>query len=158
MYTFKDRVVIGWVSGASGLLTRNVWSFFAKQVGLAKFYIWQISADLFMDQKFVKTFWGNAVGFLADIVFGGLLGVAFVYFLKYTNIKNIVIKGWGYGMAAWLFLFGIMLHNLPQMQMAPREALGNFSAFIGHSIYGISMGIFVQILLKKYNLLSEGRG
>lgn len=157
MYTFKDRVLIGFISGALGLLTRDVWNYFSKQIGKAKFYIWQISADLFMDLKYVKTFWGTIVGFLADIVFGGLLGIAFVYFLKYTNTKNIVIKGWGYGMAAWLFLFGIMLHNLPQMQIVPKEALGNFSAFIGHSIYGISMGIYLIILLKKYNLLTEGK-
>jgi len=157
LYTLKDRVLIGWISGALGLLTRNVYSYFAKLIGLAKFYIWQLSADLFMDQKYIKSFWGNTVGFLADIVFGGLLGIVFIYFLKYTNSKNIVIKGWWYGIAAWLFLFGMMLHNLPQMQTAPKEALGNFSAFIGHSIYGISMGIYVKILMKKNNLLNEGR-
>lgn len=151
-------MLIGWISGALGLMTRNVWSFFAKQVGLAKFYIWHLSADIFMDQKYIKTLAGNVVGVLADIVFGGLLGIVFVYFLKTTNSKSIIIKGWGYGMAAWLFLFGFMLHNLPQMQIAPREALGNFSAFIGHSIYGISMGIYAKLLLNKYHLLSEGRG
>ena len=150
MYTLRDRVIIGWISGALGALTRYVYNFFAKQVGMVKSYIWQLYADLFMDQKYIKTFWGNSVGLLADIIF--------VYFLKYTNSKNVVIKGWGYGMAGWLFLFGMMFHNLPQIQTAPKEALGNFSSFIGHSIFGISMGIYASILLKIYDLLSEGSG
>ena len=36
-----------WVlSGIVGVLARDTWSFFAKQVGLAKFYIWQVDASL----------------------------------------------------------------------------------------------------------------
>lgn len=31
-----------------------------------------------------------------------------------------------------------------------------FSAFIGHSIFGISMGVYAQILLKKFGLLKGG--
>jgi uncharacterized membrane protein YagU involved in acid resistance len=154
-YTLKDRILLGGIAGALGVLTRDVYSFFAKQVGLAKFYIWQRSADLFIEGKDIKTFFGNIVGILADIVFGAILGIIFIYFIKLTNHKNIIIKGWGYGMIAWLFLFGILLTNLPGAQETiPKDALSNFSAFIGHSIWGISMGIFTKILLNKYNLLS----
>jgi uncharacterized membrane protein YagU involved in acid resistance len=156
-YTFKDRVLLGGIAGALGLLTRDVWSFFAKKIGIAKFYVWQRSADLFVEGKELKSFVGNLVGFLADIIFGAILGIAFVYFLKFTSHKNIIIKGLGFGIFAWLFLFGILLGNLPgAQQTVPKEALGNFSAFIGHSIYGISLGIYTKILLNKYDLLSEG--
>lgn len=152
----KDRILLGGIAGALGVIIRDVYSFFAKLAGLAKFYIWQRSADLFIEGKEVKAFFGNAVGFLADIVFGAILGIVFVYFLKFTNHKNIIIKGWGCGIFAWLFLFGILLANLPfARETLPKDALSNFSAFIGHSIWGISTGIFTKVLLNKYDLLSD---
>lgn len=150
--SFQDIVLLGGVAGAMGLLTRDIYSFFAKLIGLSKFYVWNISAGLFMEQKYVKTFFGNVVGFLSDIVFGALMGIVFIYFLKFTNSKNFLIKAWGFGMAAWLLLFGILFHNLPGSQaMAPKDAISNISAFVGHSIFGISMGIYAQILLKRSN-------
>jgi uncharacterized membrane protein YagU involved in acid resistance len=155
-FTFKDRVTLGGIAGALGLLTRDVYSLFAKITGLAKFYVWNISADLFMKGKDTHTFFGHLVGFLADIAMGSILGIIFVYFLKFTSHKNTIIKGWGVGLAAWLLLFGIMVHNLPSVEAAPKDALSNFSAFIGHSIFGISMGIYAQTLLKKFGLLEEG--
>jgi uncharacterized membrane protein YagU involved in acid resistance len=150
----KDRVLIGSIAGALGLLTRDVYSFFAKQIGFAKFYVWGITADLFMEKKFVQSFFGYVVGFLGDIVFGATIGIVFLYFIKYTNTKNFLIKSWGIGMAAWLLLFGILLHTLPGSETsAPKDALSNFSAFFGHSVFGLSMGIYAQIMLKKYDLL-----
>lgn len=153
----KDRVLIGGIAGALGILTRDLYSFFAKHIGFAKFYIWGMTADLFMEKQFVENFWGHVVGLLGDIIFGAAIGIVFVYFIKYTNTKNFIIKGWGMGMAAWLLLFGILLHTLPGSHTsAPKDTLSNFSAFIGHTIFGISMGIYAQVLLRKYGLLEEG--
>lgn len=153
----KDRVLLGGIAGALGLLTRDLYSFFAKSIGLARFYVWNISADLFMEKQYVHSFFGNVVGILADIVFGAVIGIFFVYFIRYTNPKNFLIKGWGAGMAAWLLLFGILLHTLPgSATTAPKDALSNLSAFIGHSIFGISMAVYAQFLLGKYGLLKEG--
>jgi uncharacterized membrane protein YagU involved in acid resistance len=152
-YTLKDRVILGGISGALGVLIRDMWSYFAKEIGLAKFYVWQRSADLFIDGKELRSFFGNLVGVLADTIFGALLGITFVYFLKWTNHKNIVIKGWGFGIAAWLFLFAMLVGSLPGTQTTiPKDALSNFSAFIGHSIWGISTGLLAKILLTKFEV------
>lgn len=152
----RDLVLLGGIAGVLGHLARDIWSYFAKQLGLAKFYIWQRTADLFIDGKEIHSFFGTLVGILGDIVFGAVLGVTFVYFLKFTNAKNIIIKGWGMGMASWLLLYAILLGTLPGSQgTAPKDALSNVSAFIGHSIFGITLGIFVQILLKRFGLLNE---
>lgn len=157
-YTFKDRVILGGIAGTLAIITRDVWSFLSKMIGFAKFYVWQRSADLFIeDGKALKSFIGNMVGFLADMVFGAMLGILFVYLLKATNQKSIIIKGWIFGIIAWLFLFGMLVGNLPGSQStAPKDALSNISAFIGHSIYGISLGIYAQFLLKKFQFLPDG--
>ena len=149
----NDRVLIGGIAGALGFLTRDVFSFFAKIIGLAKFYVWQITANTFMDKKEVSTFFGNVVGILGDITFGAVVGIFFVYFVKYTNTKNFLIKGWGIGLATWLLIYAILYRALPSSAAsAPKDALSNISAFFGHSILGISMGIYAQILLKRYGL------
>jgi uncharacterized membrane protein YagU involved in acid resistance len=99
---------------------------------------------------------GITVGILADIIFGAVLGIIFVYFLKFTNHQNIIIKGWGFGVFAWLFFFGILMSNLPGAQgTIPVDALAHFSVFIGHSIYGIMMGFSAKVLLDRYNLVSD---
>ncbi len=157
MYTLKDRVILGGISGIAGLLMRDLYCFFARGIGFAKYYCWNISADLFMNGKEVITFLGTVVGFLADIVFGAILGVTFVYLLKITNSKNIIIKGWGFGVVIWLFLFGILIHSLPGVQTTmPQDAMSNFSAFFGHSIFGITIGILIQTLFAKFGLLYSG--
>lgn len=153
-YTLKDRIILGGISGALGVLIRDLWSYFAREIGLAKFYVWQRSADLFINGPELQSFLGNMVGFLADAIFGALLGVIFVYFLKGTTHKNILIKGWGFGIAAWLFLFAMLVGNLPGTQTTmPKDALSSFSAFIGHSIWGIITGLSAKKLLKRYGFL-----
>lgn len=153
---FNDRVLIGGIAGALAFMTRDIWSFFAKQIGLAKFYVWQITASVFMDKKEAGTFFGNVVGILGDIAFGSAVGIVFVYFVKVTNTKNFIIKGWGFGLATWLLVYAILYGALPSSAAsAPKDALSNVSAFIGHSILGISLGIYAQILLSKYDLLEE---
>lgn len=156
MYTLKDRVILGGISGVLGLLMRDLYCFFARRIGFTTYYCWNISADLFMEGKDVKTLLGTVIGFLADIVFGSILGITFVYLLKITNSKNMIIKGWGFGVAIWLFLFGILIHNLPGTQTtAPQDAMSNFAAFLGHSIFGITMGVTVQKLFRKFGLIKD---
>ena len=155
-FSSRDPVFLGGLAGSFGILTRDGYSFLAKTIGLAKFYVWNISAGLFMERKYVNTFFGNTVGILADIVLGAVIGIVFVYFIKFTNHKNFLIKAWGIGMAAWLLLFGIVFHSLPGTDhLAPQEALSNLSAFIGHSIFGISIGIYAQILLKRFGVVDR---
>lgn len=55
-YTFKDLVLLGGIAGVLAVLTRDAWSLFSKLVGLAKFEIWQRSADLFIEGKDIKDF------------------------------------------------------------------------------------------------------
>lgn len=152
----NDRVLIGGIAGALAFLTRDIYSFFAKLIGFAKFYVWQITAGVFMDKGQAATFWGNVVGILGDITFGAVVGIFFVYLLKLTNTKNILIKGWGTGLAVWLLIYAILYKALPSSApVAPNDALSNLSAFVGHSFLGIGLGIYAQVLLKRYGFNLE---
>jgi NhaP-type Na+/H+ or K+/H+ antiporter len=143
----EDHLYLWVISGIVGVLIRDIYSFLAKLVGLAKFYIWNVGADLFVHGKEVHSVLGNILGFLTDIVVGGMLGVAIGLLIEWRGSKHYILKGCGVGLLAWLFFFGILFHTLPHTKdSAPGNALSNISAFIGHSIFGIvTAWVYVKI-------------
>lgn len=140
------------VSGIIGAYTRDLYSFFAKEIGLAKFYIWRVGASLLIPKAQTETFWGNILGFLVDAVVGGLFGVIIGLLLEWRGTRNYIIKGMGVGLLAWMFFYGILFHNLPfTLTSAPNDPLSNISAFIGHSIFGIAaVMVYVKFLSRKF--------
>lgn len=146
--TLQDRTTLGAIAGMGAILARDAYSFLAKQIGFAKFYVWSIAADLFVQRKQAHTALGSILGFFADLALGALLGVFFAFFLLWTRGKNPTIKGLGIGIGAWLFLFGIMYHTLPVTKdLAPKDALSNLSALVGHAFFGLVMGLIGAKLL-----------
>ena len=150
MMNTKDDQFLIWVSsGIIGVLIRDIYSIIAKFIGLAKFFVWQIGAEIFVKPDQAKMFLGSVLGFLTDFVTGGLMGVIFGLFIEWRGTKYPLIKGLGLGLLAWIFLFGILYHTLPQTATtAPQDNLSNLSAFIGHSIFGLAMA-FAYLKLSK---------
>lgn len=152
MQKSRDPFVMWIISGIIGVIVRDVYSLLAKIIGLAKFFIWNVGAALFVKVSEIKTFQGTVLGLLTDLVVGGMLGVVIGLLLEWRGTKNYIIKGWGVGLLAWLFFYGLLFHNIPHtMAQAPDDAMSNLSAFIGHSIYGIITSIiYIRFFAKKY--------
>lgn len=151
MHKFKDPLIIWATSGIFGVIIRDTDSFFAKQIGLAKFYIWDIGAALLIEKAEVKTIFGTIAGLLVDIVIGSILGVSIGLFLKWRGKSYYIIKGLGIGLMAWLFMYGLLFHNLPFTKTsAPSDPLSNISAFIGHAIFGMVTAFIYVKGLSKY--------
>jgi hypothetical protein len=60
----NDPFALWALAGIIGVIVRDVYSYIAQSIGLAKFYIWQIGADLMISPQTVHTFWGNLLGWL----------------------------------------------------------------------------------------------
>lgn len=105
-----------------------------------------------VEQAQVQTLWGNILGFMIDGVVGGMLGVLVGLLIEWRGRANYIIKGWGVGLAAWMFFYGVLYHNLPfTAASAPAVAMSNISAFIGHSIFGITVAlVYVKIFSKRF--------
>lgn len=148
----KDPFVFWVLSGIIGAYTRNAYSFFAKEIGLAKFYIWQVGASLLIPKAQTQTMPGIILGFLIDAVMGGIFGVIIGLLLEWRGQKNYIVKGMGVGLMAWMFFYGILFHNLPfTTESAPNDPLSNISAFIGHSIFGIAAAVvYVKFFSKRF--------
>lgn len=142
------------ISGIGGVIIRDSYSFFAKQIGLANFFIWNVAADIFIKASELKSFWGNILGIATDLIIGGMIGVAFGLFLNFTGNKDYLLKGVGAGLFTWLFFFGLVFHNLPQTATAaPKDALSSLSAIVGHTIFGLSMAfIYGRLITDKISL------
>ncbi len=147
----QDRFIFWVFSGIIGVIIRNTYSFFAREVGLAQFYIWNLGASLMVETALLETFWGHILGFLVDMVVGSIFGVLVGLLLYLTGHAYYALKGCGIGLMAWMFFYGILYHNLPFTQAnAPSDPLSNISAFIGHSIYGIVTAIAYVKLFSKH--------
>ncbi len=142
-----DHFAIWGLAGVLGIMVRDLYSYLAGIVGIAEFYIWNVGARIFVEGKEVTSILGNLLGFLTDFTIGGTLGVIIGATISATGRKHYLLKGWGIGQLAWLFLFGLVFHNLPNtMDAAPTNALSNVSAFVGHSLFGIITAWFYILL------------
>ena len=120
------------------MIVRDVFNLLVVQLGFGKTYIWNIASDIFNHGPEVYSPMGHVVGFLADFVIGGMIGVAIGLVIHWTGTRFCLLKGLGVGLAIWVFFFGVLQHNLPgTTPTAPKDALSNFSASIGHGILGI---------------------
>ena len=108
-----DQFKLWIISGIIGVIIRDCYSAFAKLIGLAKFFIWDVGADLFVKGKEVHTFFGIILGFCADFVVGGMLGVAIGLLLEWRGKKYYLLKGWIVGLLAWFFLYRDCLSYYP---------------------------------------------
>lgn len=134
----KDQFTLWIISGVIGVVIRDIYSFLAKLIGFADFFIWNVGANIFAKPSEVKTTLGIILGLLNDFAIGGLIGVLIGILIDWKGRKNYYIKGLAGGLGAWLFFFGIFFHNMPKTtNQAPVDALSNISAFIGHAIFGI---------------------
>ena len=148
----QDDPFLLWViSGIIGVIIRDIYSTFAKLVGLSKIFIWDVGADLFVTGKEVHGVFGEILGFSTDFVVGGMLGVTIGLLLEWRGQKFSLFKGWIVGLLAWFFLFGIVFHSIPETApAAPKDAFSNISAFIGHSIFGIATAwVYLKLTVIK---------
>lgn len=152
MHFPQDRFTFWVFSGIIGVIARDIWSYFARQVGLTGFYIWNLGASLMVQTALIETFWGTILGFLVDIVIGSMFGVMIGILLHLTGRAYYILKGIGVGLIAWMFFYGILYHNLPFTQAyAPGEPLSNIGAFIGHSIFGaVAVLVYVKLFAKNF--------
>lgn len=134
----KDNLIIYILSGTAGVIIRDIYSLLANKIGLAEHYIWHLGAAIFVEEKFLHSFSGNVLGALVDLSIGAMLGVAIGLLIEWFDSEYYILLGWGIGLVAWLFFFGVLQHTLPHTEpIAPLDPLSNISSFVEHSIFGI---------------------
>lgn len=157
MFKDKDPFIFWIISGIVAIITRDIWNFTSKSIGLAKNYIWNISVSILISHSLVKTPWGTFLGIVVDLIIGAMFGAIIGLFLEWRGHRNYIAKGLGVGLLAWLFFYGLLYHNLPfTSKFAPADIPTNISTLIGHMIYGIvAATVYVKFFYKRYIEVEE---
>lgn len=88
------------------------------------------------------------LGVGAQIFFAGALGIIFAYLIPTIGSKNIVLKGWIFGLFSWFFLNAIaVLYHVKSL--VPRHFPTAAVDVVSVSIYGIILAYVFQRLQVK---------
>jgi ABC-type phosphate/phosphonate transport system permease subunit len=103
MKIIEDRFTLGFVVGVITLIPPFIWNHLSK-------FNFGFSNLTFADYASVLIY-GNLPNNLSEYIFAvlavtfwnGLLGVIFVFLLIFIKSKNLIFKGWCYGVPVWFF-------------------------------------------------------
>jgi hypothetical protein len=131
----SDRLVLGGISGILGNLAMLLTISPAIKMKLAEFDGPTRTAGIFLPLSQVNKPMGQAVGYIANNVIAATLGTAAVYILSVTGKDKAVLKGSGFGLASWLFLYG-MLGNVGVTAVKPSFPKTIISQAVSHMVFG----------------------
>ena len=86
---------------------------------------------------------------MAHLFLTGILGIIFVYLIPYTTSRNILLKGWIYGVFLW-FVINAVDPVILELEGIPETPLRtSASNFIGSSIFGLALAWITERLTGK---------
>lgn len=138
----QDPIIYGGIAGIIGTIAKELVDFISVAVGFSKHTYWHVAASIFVEPKEVTKVGALVVGALADLITGAFFGILLLFFVRYTKKDYLYLKGLGFGWFIWLFLFGIAI-NLEIVHIIPMGIGTSLSAFIEHSIFGLTTVWFI---------------
>jgi len=145
----NDRFTIGLITGLIGAIPITVFN-------LSMNYYFQTLryldfAAIFIYGHTSKTVFETLFAFAIAYLFLAFLGAIFAYIITGLTSKNLLIKGWVYGVFIWFSTYALtLLFRVPQLlDISLTSAISNF---IGASIWGLSMAYSLLWLNKKVNI------
>ena len=135
MIKIKDRFILGAIAGLGGNLLKLAIGRTAMKMNLAELGGPERAAGMLVQGHKIATTQGKIVGYVADSVIAGILGVTTVYALSITGKDKAVAKGALSGEAAWTLLYG-MLTTMGATKVGPVGPKTVLSELVSHTAYG----------------------
>jgi len=88
---------------------------------------------------------------MSNLILAGVLGIIFVYLIPQVTSKNLLLKGWLYGVFIWItiYAFDPILLEVEGITTTPLRT--SISNFVGASIFGLALAWFIKRLTNKSN-------
>lgn len=146
--TLNDRATRGMIAGfAAGVIT--------KIYDLTAFYLaistlrWMDFAGLMMYGKIPVHLSQQIFASMGTLFFHSLLGILFVILIPgQLTSKNLLLKGWFYGVTLWFIIFAVFhLFKVQELNVVPLKT--TISSFVGSSIWGLTLAMIVRWLDNK---------
>lgn len=135
MIKMKDRFILGAIAGLGGNLIKFAIERTAMKMDLAELGGSERAAGMLVPGHKIGTTGGKIVGYIADNVIAGILGVTTVYALSITGKDKAIVKGALSGEAAWTLLYG-MLATMGATKVGPVSPKTVLSELASHTAYG----------------------
>ncbi|HBX23556.1 MAG TPA: hypothetical protein DEF34_08005 [Desulfotomaculum sp.] len=144
----RDRLTRGFYAGLGATVLQNVWSFLAYAVGLTTLRMADWSAIIIFGRGGPFSTAETLFGLLGHLVWGGFLGIVFVYLIPHVKHRHLTLKGLLYGWSIWFFIYSLtLLFSVEPTLNLP--LLTPISDFIGATIYGLVLAWVVNSLTEK---------
>lgn len=141
----KNKTMLGALAGLISGLIKDVIDLLFYFLKISNNLFGYLASGIFIKPKIAHSAIGIIIGYLADIVMDGFLGVIFVYFIKLTEPEYIIIKGTGFGLVLWIFILGIV-GAIKITTVPAKNPLTVLVMFFTHALFGLIIGFIV----KKY--------
>lgn len=151
----SDRFTKGFLAGIIGGVTTTIlgYLFFLLKFGSMRFA--DFAAIMIYGRK-AKEFLELLFATLIHWGFSGAGGALFVNLIKIIATKNLIFKGWFFGVSIWFFVYIVTeLFEIPEMKTISLSS--SVSNFLASSLYGIVMAKAYLYLEQKYKEKSPQR-
>lgn len=132
----KDKFFLGALAGMAGALVMSFLNFIINLIpGVNMKLLFGVS-QLFVPKAMSDTLPGTAIGFIAHLICGALVGIAFLLVFEYFSYDYPLLKGTFLGLASWFIMCGILgrVLRLPMQD----KILDNILFILIHIPYGIT--------------------
>jgi len=116
-------------------------------LGFTDVVFWQIVATNILPKEYLFTTSAIIIGAVADLTVTGLLGVLFLYFIKFTGLDFLFLKGIGFAMLVWVGLMGVVVGPYVEAKL-PQDPSGIFVTIVAHFVFGVSLAVFTSFLYR----------
>jgi hypothetical protein len=145
---YEDRIIIGIIIGILANTVKLTVNYLSFLFSFTEVVFWNIVATQFLEKKDLFSPAAYVIGGVADIVVTSALGVAFVYFVRYTGSRHLWIKGPGFGLLVWVLIFGTFVGQRLEDKL-PQDASGILVTLVAHLFFGLSLALFTNLFIKK---------
>lgn len=134
-------VLIGLLADAVKLGT----NYLAYALGYTNVVFWQIVATNVLPKEYLFSRSAILIGAVTDLTVTALMGVIFLYVIKYTGFDFLFLKGIGFALLVWVGVLGVLLGPSVEAKL-PQTPSGVLVTIIAHLAYGIALSVFTSFL------------
>lgn len=140
----KDRLTRGFLAGAISGVVCTIFNMLLGTIGLNTLRWIDWMGIITYDHVPPFTVGETLFTFFGIVVFTGVLGIVFAYFVPALTSKNLLLKGFLWGVTIWFIIDGITtLFTIEGT--TPLPLMSAISAYITASLYGLLLASLLTI-------------
>ena len=144
----KDRYTRGLTAGLLAGVIALAWNLFSFYVLRFATLLWGDFVAALIFRRPVAAPWEYVFSMLIGVMFTGFLGVVFSLLIPVTKSRFLWLKGLLFGVAIWFLAYSLaIMFRIPTLTHIPSPTV--LSNFIGASLWGLSLGIFLEMMQKR---------